>query len=59
MTLCGAVKQLVELRDNELMPVFFKPALSKAIETICDSLELEQNEIKPAMGEHKLTKPNT
>ena len=55
MTLCGAVKQLMELRDNELMPVFFKPALSKVIET----LELERNEIKPAMGEHKSTKPNT
>ena len=34
MTLNGAIQQLKELRDNELMPVVLRPWFDKPIETI-------------------------
>lgn len=34
MTLNGAVAQLAEMRDNSLMPEFFRPYFDKVIETI-------------------------
>lgn len=38
MTLNGAIMQLVEMRENSMMPIIFKPYLDKVIETIseCD-----------------------
>lgn len=39
MTLNGAIMQLVELRENSMMPVFFKPYLDKVIETISECEE--------------------
>lgn len=34
MTYKGAITQLYEMRDNELMPIFFKPYFDKVIETL-------------------------
>lgn len=34
MTYKGAIKQLYEMRDNTLMPEFFKPYFDKIIETL-------------------------
>lgn len=39
MTLNGAIMQLVELRENSMMPVCFKPYLDKVIETISECEE--------------------
>lgn len=38
MTLNEAIMQLVEMRENSMMPIIFKPYLDKVIETIseCD-----------------------
>lgn len=41
MTLNGAIMQLVELSEHPMMPVLFRPAIQKVIETIS---ELEQPE---------------
>lgn len=40
MTLNGAIMQLVELSEHPMMPVIFRPAIQKVIETIS---ELENN----------------
>ena len=40
MTLIGAIMQLVELSEHPIMPVIFRPAIQKVIETIS---ELEEN----------------
>ncbi len=40
MTLNGAIMQLVELSEHPMMPVIFRPAIQKVIETIS---ELEDN----------------
>lgn len=40
MTLNGAIMQLVELSEHPMMPVIFRPAIQKVIETIS---ELEEN----------------
>ena len=40
MTLSGAIMQLVELSEHPIMPVIFRPAIQKVIETIS---ELEEN----------------
>ena len=40
MTLNGALMQLVELSEHPIMPVIFRPAIQKVIETIS---ELEEN----------------
>lgn len=40
MTLNGAIMQLVELSEHSMMPVIFRPAIQKVIETIS---ELEEN----------------
>lgn len=34
MTYKGAITQLYEIRDNELMPAFLKPCFDKVIETL-------------------------
>lgn len=39
MTLNGAIMQLVEMRENSLMPVIFKPYFDKVIETISECEE--------------------
>lgn len=39
MTLNGAIMQLVEMRENSMMPVAFKPYLDKVIETISECVE--------------------
>ena len=36
MTLNGAIMQLVELRENSMMPMVFKPCFDKVIETISE-----------------------
>lgn len=45
MTLNGAIQQLKELRDNELMPVVLRPWFDKPIETI------EQDAVEVKYGE--------
>ena len=44
MTLNGAIMQLVEMRENSLMPVIFKPYFDKVIETIS---ECEEPSVQP------------
>lgn len=39
MTLNGAIMQLVEMRENSMMPVVFKPYFDKVIETISECVE--------------------
>ena len=39
MTLNGAIMQLVEMRENSMMPVAFKPYFDKVIETISECVE--------------------
>jgi hypothetical protein len=39
MTLNGAIMQLVEMHENSMMPVVFKPYLEKVIETISECVE--------------------
>ena len=39
MTLNGAIMQLVEMRENSMMPIFFKPCFDKVIETISECEE--------------------
>lgn len=39
MTLNGAIMQLVEMRENSLMPAFFKPYFDKVIETVSECEE--------------------
>lgn len=39
MTLNGAIMQLVEMRENSMMPDLFKPYLDKAIETVSECVE--------------------
>ena len=39
MTLNGAIMQLVEMRENSMMPVMFKPYFDKVIETISECVE--------------------
>lgn len=42
MTLNGALAQLVEMRDNEMMPTFFRPYFDKVIETVeMDAIPVE------------------
>lgn len=36
MTFNGAIMQLVEMRENSMMPVAFKPYFDKVIETLLD-----------------------
>ena len=45
MTLNGAIMQLVEMRENSMMPVCFKPYFDKVIETIS---ECEEPSAQPA-----------
>lgn len=44
MTLNGAIMQLVEMRENNLMPVIFKPYFDKVIETVS---ECEEPSVQP------------
>lgn len=39
MTLNGAIMQLVEMRENSMMPEIFKPYFDKVIETISECEE--------------------
>ena len=39
MALNGAIMQLVEMRENSMMPVAFKPYFDKVIETISECVE--------------------
>lgn len=39
MTLNGAIMQLVEMRENRMMPDLFKPYFDKVIETISECVE--------------------
>lgn len=39
MTLNGAIMQLVEMRENSMMPEVFKPYFDKVIETISECEE--------------------
>lgn len=39
MTLNGAIMQLVEMRENSMMPMVFKPYFDKVIETISECEE--------------------
>lgn len=39
MTLNGAIMQLVEMRENSMMPDLFKPYFDKVIETISECVE--------------------
>ena len=39
MTLKGAMMQLKEMRDNTMMPFFFKPYFDKVIETVSECVE--------------------
>lgn len=39
MTLNGAIMQLVEMRENSMMPVMFKPYFDKIIETVSECVE--------------------
>ena len=39
MTLKGAIAQLIAIRDDYMMPVFFKPCFDKVIETISECKE--------------------
>lgn len=39
MTLNGAIMQLVEMRENSMMPICFKPYFDKVIETISECEE--------------------
>lgn len=39
MTLNGAIMQLVEMRDNSMMPEVFKPYFDKVIETVSECEE--------------------
>lgn len=39
MTLNGAIMQLVEMRENSMMPDLFKPYFDKVIETISECAE--------------------
>ncbi len=39
MTLNGAIMQLVEMRENSMMPDLFKPYFDKVIETISEIIE--------------------
>lgn len=39
MTLNGAIMQLVEMRENSMMPAVFKPFLDKVIGTISECVE--------------------
>ena len=39
MTLNGAIMQLVEMRENSLMPIIFKPYFDKVIETVSECEE--------------------
>lgn len=43
MTLNGAIMQLVEMRENSMMPEFFKPYLDKVIETVSECEEPSSN----------------
>lgn len=45
MTLNAAIMQLVEMRENSMMPDLFKPYLDKVIETISECVE--PSEIPP------------
>ena len=42
MTLNGAIRQLVQMRDSEYMPTMFKPLFDKVIETISECEEPTQ-----------------
>lgn len=39
MTINGAIMQLVEMRENSMMPMVFKPYFDKVIETISECEE--------------------
>lgn len=39
MTIQGAISQLVALKENSMMPSFFKPYFEKIIETVSDYVE--------------------
>lgn len=39
MTLNGAIMQLVEMRENSMMPFIFKPYFDKVIETVSECVE--------------------
>ena len=43
MTINGAIMQLVEMRENSMMPEFFKPYLDKVIETVSECEEPSSN----------------
>ena len=44
MTLNGAIMQLVELREDSMMPEMFKPCFDKVIETISECEEPRKGE---------------
>lgn len=52
MTLNGAIMQLVEMRDNSMMPEMFKPYFDKVIETVSECKEPSaQSEYEPVKAE--------
>ena len=62
MTLNGAIMQLVEMRENSMMPDLFKPYFDKVIETISECVEPSElphwipcSERLPEEGEAVLT----
>lgn len=47
MTIKGAIKQLEEMRDSEMMPTVFKLYFNKPIETIVEALQESKPEWIP------------
>lgn len=47
MTLNGAIMQLVEMRENSMMPEVFKPYFDKVIETISECEERKNGKWLP------------
>ena len=54
MTLNGAIMQLVEMRENSMMPEVFKPYLDKVIETVS---ECEEPSVQPEPIRINLNEP--
>ena len=54
MTLNGAIMQLVEMRENSMMPEVFKPYFDKVIETVseCEEPSMIPERKKGKWGNH-------
>jgi hypothetical protein len=50
MTLNGAIMQLVEMRENSMMPMVFKPYFDKVIETVSECEEPSPNSSESPNG---------